>query len=122
MAVLFVGVGQLVLDRQFAHRWLGEFAYRENGVLDLMLLEHRKKVGLVLVAIDALHEIEATVGVLAFAHIVAGCQCIKAVLERIILENAELHLAVAHDVGIRGDAVFIPFNEVVNDVLAVFVD
>jgi hypothetical protein len=47
---------------------------------------------------------------------------VEAVLQRLAQEDAEFHLAVADDVGIRGQAVAVAVDEVLDDRVAVVLD
>ncbi len=122
LAVFLGGVGQAVPPGQFAHLGFFEFADGEERPADLFLPDHGQEIGLVLVPVHAFQQVLAAIRIRCFAHVVPGGDAVEALGQGVLLENAELHLAVAHDVGVRGDPVLIALDEVVDDLFAVFVD
>jgi hypothetical protein len=101
---------------------LQQFADREDRLRELFLAQQREEVGLVLVRVEAFEEIERPVGILASARVVAGRDDVVAVLERLAQEDAELHLAVADDVRVGGQAAAVAVDEVLDDRVAVVLD
>ena len=86
------------------------------------MLEHCEKIALIFISINALYEIKGSIRVLLFTHIVTSCECIKSLIQGVVLENAEFHFTITHDVRIRSDTIFVAFDQIMNDVFAVFID
>ena len=122
LAVLAFGVRQLRVGGELAHLGLQQFADREDRLRELFLAEQREEVGLILVRVEAFEEVERPVGVRAATRVMAGRDDVEAVLERLAQEDPELHLAVADDVGVRGEALAVAVDQVLDDRLTVVLD
>ena len=72
--------------------------------------------------VEAFEEVERPVGVLTSARVVARRDDVIAVLDRLAQKDAELHLAIADDVGVRGQALAVAVDEVLDDRVAVVLD
>jgi len=122
LAVFFSRVGQFVLLGDGANFGLLEFADGEECAGDLFLAKECEEIGLVFIGVTAFEQVAAAVGIIQFADVVTCGDGIEAVVEGVALEDAELHLAVAHDVGVWRDAFLVALDEVVDNLFAVFVD
>ncbi|NBR18563.1 MAG: hypothetical protein EBT81_12095 [Gammaproteobacteria bacterium] len=107
LAVLALGVRQGGLGGQSAHLGLEQFADREDRLGQLILPEQGEEVGLILVRVESLEQVEGSIGVRASARIVTGRDLVVTVGQGPPEEDPELHLAVADDVGIRRAALSV---------------
>src|SRR6185437_13527417 len=112
-----VAVG-LVRDQQPAgvrllpHLGLGRVAQREQRVRDLVLVEHREHVGLVLAGVDG--PLQRAVG--RDPRVVPGADRVEAEGERPVEDRRELDLLVAAQARVRGPARRVLGDEVVDHV------
>ncbi len=122
LAVFFLRVGEIAGDGDFADFGFAEVADREFGAGELFLAEHGEEVALVFLIVNAFKEIEGAVVAADFAGVMSGGDGGETFGEGVVEEDAELHFAVAHHIGVRGDAAFIAVEEVFDDALFVLVD
>ncbi len=122
LAVFFGGVGEGGFLGEFAELGLEEVSDGEAGAGDLLGSHHGEEVGLVLVWVGSFDDGAGGVGGFFLdLGVVAGGDFVEAVFERVVEEDAELDLAVAHDVGVGRDAGLVAGEQVVDDAGAVLV-
>ena len=122
MAVFAFRVRELGFGGEPADLGLEQIPDREDGPRELCLAQQREEVGLILVGVEAFEQVEGAVGVLAATRVVSGGDGIIAVGQRPTQEDAELHFAVTDDVRVRGQAIPIAVDEVLDHGLAVVLD
>jgi len=119
LAVLLVGRRQGGGAREAPEFGLGEMADGEAGVAELRLREQGEEIRLVLVGIGALEQGEIVRPARHALRVMPGGDGRKALGPGVGAEHAELHLAVAHHVGIRREAAPIAVEQVIHDQPAV---
>ncbi len=122
LAVFFLGVGQAASSGNFADLGFGDVADGEVGALELLLADEGEKVTLVLVLVAAFEEAGGAFGCVFEPAVVTGGHAVKALAQRVVEEDAKLHLAIAHDVGIGRGPATIAGHQVVHHALAVIAD
>ena len=106
------------LDGDFADAGLGHVADGEDEVLELVVGDARQEVGLVLDGVDGgAQPLEAVT--LDGGGIVAGGGEVELVAPA-LLEESELDHAVAHDVGVGGEALSHGLEGILHHVVPIF--
>ena len=119
LAVLAVGTGQVGVEGDAAHLFLHQMADGEDGVGELLVGELCEEVGLVLDGVFGRAEPCASLlvddggGVVASGYLVV-------VVTYLLLEGSELDEAVAHDVGVGGEAALDAVDGIAHDEVPVF--
>ena len=114
LAVLFVGRRQAGFAREPAQLGLLEIVDRETRRTDLLLIEQGEEIGLILVFVGAFVELAKAVSSRDPTRVVPRRQRTEPLSLRVAGEHAEFHLAVAHRVRVRRQAVLVAVEEVIH--------
>lgn len=91
----------------------------EMGIGELGLGQQGKEVGLVFIGVGALDHRVAAVGECSALGVVSGSHGSEVVVSSPLPEDAELDVAIAHHVGIGGEALLIAIEEIGHDPVAI---
>ena len=119
LAVLLGGVGEVIFRGEGADCGLEKVADGEVGVAGLVLLEESEEIRLVLVGIGTAEDVRGAIRKALRLRVVAGGDGFEAIFQAVVEKDAEFDFAVAHDIGIWGDAILISGEEVFDDAGAV---
>ena len=115
LAVLLGGVGEGIFGREGADCGFQQMTDGKKGVTGLVLLEQGEEIGLVLVGIRAAEDVCGAIRTALGLGVVAGGDGLKPIFQGVVEKDAEFNFAVAHDIGIGGDAILISGEEVINN-------